>query len=109
MSAKYDKNNELILLPFKITQFERTIIESQFDFQTDYDVLAIEMKIEEDKLLRRICLVKTLLFPFEYILMRFIAHKKNAEDLVEFQSVYWNFFLRRIDSETLANKLLKKG
>lgn len=108
MSAKFNKDDAIIYIPERLDQFSQTILESQFDFQTDHDIMNIELQIKENKVLKRICLVKSLLFPFEYLLLRLLVGKNHADDAVEFQSVYWDYFRGRIDTETLSNKLLKK-
>jgi hypothetical protein len=89
----------------KFNEFEETLLFSAFDTQTEYDIVQIEKKIKKEKYLRKVCLYKILMHPFEYVLTRAIFDADKGKELRKLNSLYLSYYRNKISVEELEKKL----
>lgn len=105
MSANFDERDEILTLTFQLNDIERQMLVLLFDEHVDYQMREFEARKAEIKLLKRICLVKTLLFPLELPVTYFLLGKEASRERMESQSCYWRFVRNKISLEAFKNDL----
>lgn len=114
MSGSYKKRDGFVYL-FNEKDgndpFYRTMFEAMFDEQTDMDVLELQEEMEAEKEFRKVCWLKTVIFPVEVVAAYFIMGKSWAKDKIKAQKFYWKFLRKQITLDDLkveVAKLLKE-
>lgn len=108
MSAQYDETQGFSFVISKTLHPEdETILSCMFDEATDFQEVEIMKEMQESVLIRKVCLVKTLLFPYEWLLTRLILDKEHAKDRASEQSVYWKFLRKKITLVEFKSNLMK--
>lgn len=93
----------------RFTDTEFTLLESTFDEQTDFDVNVIEKKMEQEKILRNVCLYKVIIFPVELALVYILLGKKKAKRHKELTSLYLNYLRKKITLKRLQEGLVSNN
>jgi hypothetical protein len=110
MSGKYNKRDGFVYLHLqsnKLDPFHIAVIESMFDEQADYDIEDINLEIEEGKLFRKVCIVKTLIFPLEVLVTKLVMGKPWTSEKIKAQGIYWKFLRKKITLEELKKEIIK--
>lgn len=107
MSAKYKKESGFVYLhEGYIDDYNEAMIVSMFDEQTDYDIEDIRKDIKEAKMFRKICIVKTILFPLELLLTLIILGKKEAKEKIESQKLYIKLLRNKINVSEFKEEVM---
>lgn len=109
MSGRYEDRDGFVFMLLKNKKDRNTalaFIESQFDAQADMDVDEAIVKIKTEKLLRKGCVVKLLLYPLEWTLTRVIMGKEAAQILTRGVKGYYYFYKGEIDLEQFKKSLI---
>lgn len=77
-----------------------------FDEYVDEEIRQIEEQIKEDKILRRVCWIKTLCYPLELLLTRVLLGKIWASERVDQQKVFKDYLNKKIDVKQFQIKLM---
>ena len=107
MSATFDKRDGAIFAPKICNKLEQEMFSAYFDQQVDYDLAIMKKEMEETKLLRKMSLVKILVFPILYPLTRIFIGKALADDVLYCQKLYWKFLRKKITPTEFKNLLTK--
>lgn len=110
MAGSYNKRDGFVYMfkkPSKEDAFYTTMFEVMFDEQCDEDAAEIAADIEEAKLFKKVCWLKTLIFPLEYPLAYIIMGKQWAKDKVEAQKFYWKFIRNKITLQDMKVEVAK--
>lgn len=105
MSAKYDDRDEIFTPTFRLNKTEADIVCLLFDETVNYFMKEYEERAKEIKLLKRVCLVKTLIYPTEVIVTLLVLGKDAAKERNTSQKYYWKFLRNKIDMDDLKFRL----
>lgn len=106
MSGKYDDNHghSFVLTEFLHPEDEALLL-AMFDEYGEYEDQEIIRIMHETKILKNVCLVKTLLYPYEYILSKLFLPKSMVRERGTFQKLYWQFLRGKITVDEFKDKL----
>lgn len=99
-------------LPEGMNEFEQAIIFTTYDQQTELDITRILEKMKKEAKLKKICLYKMLIYPFDYFFLRLIFGKERIADKKRVGKLYRDFYFKRITMEKFEKELnyvLKQG
>jgi len=106
MSASFDKKDMLIYMPGKPDYTAEIYAQQIFDEDADVDVKDIEKAIQERKLLKGMCLTKTLIFIPEIVLTFFFVGSKMTQDRIKLQKYYWGYLRNKLSTEKFKKSLM---
>lgn len=108
MSASYENNHGLAYSPYgKLTEYDEAIIGSLFDQDTDEEENMINKSMQEESFMRKVVLIKTILYPIELALTYFILGKKWTEEKRESQKLYWAFLRKKISYNQFQRSIVR--
>ena len=108
MSGKYDDRSGHTYIPVgTLDPYTETVICNIFDNQTSIEEAEIFLEMEEIKLFRKICVMKTILFPAEIILTRVLVGKQPYQERMVEQKLYWKFLRKRSNIKELKQGLAR--
>lgn len=107
MSASYKDRDGSVYFPHRLNQFEESMFCMQFDAQVEFDILDIKQEMKENKLLRRVCLYKILLFIPEFLLTFCLFGFKTSTLRMTETKLYWKFLRKQISYEKFEKDLTK--
>lgn len=106
MSANHNNRDGFSYGPYgKLNLLEEAMFSSLFDEQVDLDEQEILYEVEEAKFLKRVCIVKTLLYPMEWLLTRIFLGKAWTVEKVLTQKLYWKFLRNKISLSDFKDEL----
>lgn len=105
MAANFEKKDGMVYTGRLIDDVEETLLGAMFDTQVDFELVEINKKIKEEKLLRNMCRVKIGLFPFQYVLTRIFLGKTLAADVLYCNGLYWKFIKRQMSAAEFKKQL----
>ena len=110
MSASFDKSDGFSFYPVgEVTEQDRTINMMIFDQKFDYDLGVYKSEQKEIKLLKKICLIKTLLFPLELTFsFLFLGSRWTKIKVINSQKLYWRFLRKKISYEKFKKQLVNQ-
>ena len=116
MSSSFDKDDKdwlnSTLLQGRVSKADEYNMLHAFEAQTDHDVESIKQQIVNEKWLRKVCLYKCIMFPFEMFVLFFILGRKMALDHTNVVKVYYKFFRKKVSFTQFQkelNALIIKG
>lgn len=77
-----------------------------FDEYVDEEVRQLEEQIKEEKTLRRVCLLKTICYPFELLLTYLLLGNTWALERKAQQKVFSDYMKKKIDIKEFQQKLM---
>ncbi len=77
-----------------------------FDEYVDEEVRQMEETIKEDKILRKVCLIKTICYPLELLVTYILLGKIWTAERVEQQKVFKDYLKKKIDIKEFQIKLM---
>ncbi len=77
-----------------------------FDEYVDDEIREMEHQMREEKILKRVCWVKTLCFPIEFIITYFLLGKIWTKERIEQQKLFNAFLKNKVTSKEFSNKLM---
>ena len=108
MSAQYENGSGLAYCPYgKVNEYDEALISVLFDQETDYDIEEMERLMQEERLMRKICFIKTLVFPIEYIATLAILGGRWAKEKRDAQSLYWKFLRKKVTYNQFQRELVR--
>lgn len=108
MSGKYDDRSGHTYIPVgTLDAYTETVICDIFDNQTSIEEAEIYMEMQEAKLFRNVCIMKTLLFPVEVVLTRVLVGKQPYKERMAEQKYYWKFLRKRSNIKELKLSLAR--
>lgn len=105
MSATYDKNMGIGII-IEDSEMEQVHYQILFDEYVDDEVKQIEIRIKEENILRRVCLTKTICYPFELVVIYFLLGKDWVNERVAQQKLFNAYLKRKIDIKTFNSRLM---
>lgn len=105
MSAKYEKRDGFMYSPYSLSAFERETISLMFEDQIDYDIEVYKRELLKVKMLKRQCIIKTLVLPVELPLSYLLLGKTIARERYNTQKLYWKFLTHKMTIEDFENEL----
>lgn len=106
MSAKHEKRDGFVFFPYKrLNLSEESFLCDQFEKFSDMDEKEIIDQLNLVKTLKKLCISKTFLFPFEYTFTFIFLGKEKAKIIYKCQRLYWNFLKGRITLEKFERLL----
>lgn len=105
MSGEY-KSSGFGFIYNKLDPMMQSFIESQWEEQTDQDTLLAFKEIEENKHIRGMCLMKTILFPLEIALSKMLLNSFETTVRIKAQSFYWRFLRKKITLTEFKKEIL---
>lgn len=96
MSANYEKRDGFFFVAKSSNVVIDTMIESRFDEQIDYDIKEWERDKKETKHYKRMCLLYVLLFIPEYIYLRVLMSRNQAQERSRVNKIYMKFLRKKI-------------
>src|SRR6267142_5998701 len=105
MSANHNRIDGFIYSHKELSELDKTLLYTNFDNQITYDLVDIKKEQNEIKLLKRSSLIKTILFPLEYILTYFLMDKEFVRDRITCQKLYWKFLRNKISNNEFKRQL----
>jgi hypothetical protein len=116
MSSNFDKDDKdwlnSTLLQGKVSKLDAHNMFNAFEAQTDHDIETIKQQLISEAWLRRVCLYKCIMFPFEMVVLFFVLGRKMALDHTSVIKVYYKFFRKKItfaQFQKELNDLIIKG
>lgn len=118
MSANFDSKRDTNYLlnaarkNLTLGDMEEAIVLASFDAETSQDIDRIEKELIQQAFLKRVCLVKVLLFIPEYFLMALLFPAKIRIGKQKTTSLYWKFLFNKISYDKFNKELttlLKEG
>lgn len=95
-----------------LSEYEKTLLFTAFDGETDIDSDRIEKEIKKIKHLKEQILVKLLIFIPEYIFTYLIIGSKGVKFKIKLFKLYYNFYNNKITHQEFKDetaKLAKAG
>lgn len=105
MSATYSKKDGFFHIERKPDPLFENIIVMAFDDVTNIDELEIKQELEETKLLKRLALVKILLYPFEVTLSKIFLPKNCTSEIKKMQSIHWKFVRGKLNTREFKKQI----
>lgn len=105
MSAKYEKRDGFMYSQYDLNDYEASMLVMMFEDQIDYDIKMWERELLKVKMLKRQCIIKTLVLPVELPLSYFLLGKSIARERYNTQKLYWKFLTRKMTIEEFENEL----
>lgn len=105
MSASHKPIDGFVYFPETLNQFEEAMFCSQFDVQVDYDVMDIQKELKDNKILKRVCLYKLVIFIPEIIFTFIMFGRKASGYKVKESKLYYQYFRGRITIEKFKKEL----
>lgn len=105
MGANHSPKDTFIYFPFKLTPFEETQILMQFDMNCEMDVQEIKELNKEKKYIKRVCVYKILISPFESLLTFVLFGTEEFKYKTKMTSLYWKFFRNKITLEKFGKEI----
>lgn len=96
MSANHESRDGLMTPLHVVSKFEEAIINAQFDEQVNFDIAEYEQQQREIKLLKRVCWIKTLTYPWEYLITYLFLGKEALKERTLTQKYYWMFIRNKM-------------
>jgi hypothetical protein len=107
MSGKYKKQSGFVYLhEGRIDEYNEAMIISIFDEQTDYDIEDIEKDMKEEKLFKKICLIKTIMFPLEILLTFLILGRSEFIEKIETQKLYIKLLRNKLNVSEFKEEVM---
>jgi hypothetical protein len=110
MSANFAKEDKGWLLSIltkqrPLSHYEEAIVFSAFDAETGQDIERIEKEIKQTKFLKRVCVMKLMVFIPEYLFSVLFFGKKTSRLKKELASLYYKFLFNKISLKNFKNQL----
>jgi hypothetical protein len=106
MSSNYDsKQGHSFVLTEFLHPEDEALLCTLFDEYQDHEEQEIIRIMHETKILKNVCLVKTLMYPYEYILSKIFLPKTMVRERIQFQALYWKFLRGKMTYEEFKDKL----
>lgn len=105
MSASYNENDGFFVLKDKLDPTYESYIEGIFDYSVQCDIDEITRVQKERKAFNRVCLTKTIIFPFELLVSFLVVGKDYTKKLIKQQKTMWAFLRNKISTENFKNNL----
>lgn len=103
-ASSSDKEKHTFYYNLYIDPFDKAILSTMFDHNTDIDIIEIEMELQQIKALKRLCLFKTLSFPLELIVL--IFNWSLLKKRCKYQWLYLKFLRNKISYQDFKKALL---
>jgi hypothetical protein len=108
MSAKLHKDDSKWLgINGSLNEMERTLLESQFETDTDWDVESIKKELVAIKKIKRMCLLKLFTFLPEALFASIIATKHENQIRRQLNKLYFKFLFNNIDYNNFKKELIR--
>lgn len=100
MSANFAKEDRNWLSSFiskdSLPEITKSVMIQTFDMESNFDAELIERELIETKFLKKVCLLKILLFVPEFFLTTLIFGKKQRTNLLTTTSLYYQFLTNKL-------------
>ena len=111
MSASQPTDRDVVVFVIKGNEkaCQEAAIEA-FEYNTNMQQNEISLvKTEPDaiKTSKRLCFIKTVIFPFEYCLYKLLLDKNVSSLRWELQKVYWGFLVNKLTYVEFMQKLVQ--
>lgn len=110
MSGKFENKSDVFVFLLNNNPFDNAaasfLAESIFEQNTNADEADIIHEIKINKILRKTCIVKFILYPFEWFFTRLIVGKDASILLEEQFSIYVKYFKGEIGLKELKGLLI---
>lgn len=86
--------------------YQQLQIDLIFDQCTDQDIQEIELEMKQVALLKKVCWVKVMSYPQDWLLSYFLLGKSWAKERVEEHKVYKEFLRNKLTIKEFNTKLM---
>jgi hypothetical protein len=104
MSANYDEKDQILTSAFIVNKVDEELLGMIFDSHVDWYIYDQQERIREIKALKRVCLIKTIVFIPE-IVFSWWFYKQYAKERIQTQKQYWKFLRNKITLDEFKNEL----
>lgn len=105
--ATQDPKSGFTFCPFgEVDKRAEAILCGFFDQSVFFDEQEILNELREAKIIRKVALTKTILYPIESLFFRIVAGKEYYEFIRDEQKIYWAFLRKKITLKDFKRNLL---
>lgn len=84
---------------------DEALILAAFDQDTDDEITLIQKLIDKEQFLRRVCKVKLVTYPIEFLSILIFLGREKAADHTKLTKIYYRFLSRKLTLEKFREKL----